>query len=235
MMDLLAQHARRFGWDLTAQQITAFQTYYEELEAWNQRVNLTGIAGLEAVQIKHFLDSLTCLLAFPPGSGQKVIDVGSGAGFPGLPIRIVRPDIQLTLLEAVGKKTDFLHHIVDRLGLSEVTVVTGRAEDAGRDPQHREQYDVALARAVAELRILAEYTLPFCRVGGLVIAPKRAAIDEELASAARAIATLGGALRARVPIELPGVEPRQLVVLDKIAPTPARYPRRAGMPERRPL
>jgi len=235
MMQLLEQHALAFGLHLTPEQITAFQTYHDELAAWNERANLTAISGTEAVQIKHFLDSLTCLLAFPAGAPLRVIDVGTGAGFPGLPIRIVRPDVRLTLLEATGKKVDFLRHVVARLGLDDVVILQGRAEDYGRDAAQREQYNVALARAVAELRVLAELTLPFCRVGGMVIAQKRAGIDDEIASAARAIATLGGALRTSIAVDLPGVEPRQLVLIEKIIPTAVAYPRRAGMPEKRPL
>ncbi len=234
-MSLLAHHARQFGWRLTDGQLAAFQIYYEELEAWNQRANLTAITGHDAVQIKHFLDSLTCLLAFPSGEGLRVIDVGSGAGFPGLPVKIVRPDLRLTLLESVGKKANFLRHLVGRLGLASVAVAQARAEDAGRLPDHRQQQDVVLARAVAELRILAEYALPFCRIGGVFVAHKRASIDDEIKDAAQSIAALGGALRTCIPIDLPGVEPRQLVVIDKVSPTPAIYPRRAGMPEKRPL
>jgi 16S rRNA (guanine527-N7)-methyltransferase len=234
MMHLLERHALRFGWRLTPGQLAAFQTYADELEVWNVRANLTAIVEPGAVQIKHFLDSLTCLLAVPALEGLQVIDVGSGAGFPGLPLKIVRPDLHMTLLESVGKKADFLRHIVARLGLSDVTILHGRAEDFGAAAQ-REHYDVALARAVAELRVLAELTLPLCRVGGLVIAQKRAGIEEEIANAAPAIAILGGALRTRISVDLPDVEPRQLLVLDKLSPTPARYPRRPGMPEKRPL
>ena len=235
MMQLLEQHAQTFGLHLTPEQIAAFQIYDDELAAWNERANLTAISGAEAVQIKHFLDSLTCLLAFPGQPAPRVIDVGTGAGFPGLPIRIVRPDVRLSLLEATGKKVDFLRHVVARLGLSDVVILQGRAEDYGRDAAQRGQYDVVLARAVAELRVLAELTLPFCRVGGVVIAQKRAGIDDEIASAARAITTLGGALRTCIAVDLPGVEPRQLVLIEKIIPTAAAYPRRAGMPAKRPL
>jgi 16S rRNA (guanine527-N7)-methyltransferase len=234
LMPLLQHHAQRFCWQLTPQQLEAFQVYYDELAAWNQRANLTAIVQPEAVEIKHFLDSLTCLLAFPEGRGLRVIDVGSGAGFPGLPVRIVRPDLRLALLESVGKKTDFLCHIVARLRLSEVAVLQGRAEDYGRSPEHRECYDVVLARSVAELRVLAELTLPFCHVGGVVIAQKRAG-EEETTDAAQAIAVLGGACRASIPVDLPDVEPRQLVVIDKLRATPAAYPRRAGIPQKRPL
>ncbi len=234
-MIVLQESARRLGWQLTTAQLAAFQTYADELAAWNQRANLTAINQPDAVQIKHFLDSLTCLLAFPPGQGLRVIDVGSGAGFPGLPLKIVRPDLRLALLESVGKKCDFLRHVTARLQLDGVEIIQGRAEDCGQNADQREHYDVVLGRAVAELRVLAELTLPLCRVGGVVIAQKRAAIDDEIKSAARAIAALGGALSTCLPVDIPGVEPRQLVVLNKIAPTPAAYPRRAGMPEKRPL
>lgn len=235
MMDLLTRYCPRFGCSLAPEQIIAFQVYSDELVAWNKRTNLTAITESEAIEVKHFLDSLSCLQALPRGDGLRVLDVGSGAGFPGLPLKIARPDLRLSLLESVGKKVSFLQHIVQRLGLADVQILEGRAEDYGRQPEQREQYDVVLARAVAELRVLVELTLPFCRVGGVVIAQKRAGIDEEMRSAARAIDLLGGALGATIPVDLPGVEPRQLLVLDKVAPTPPRYPRRAGMPEKRPL
>jgi 16S rRNA (guanine527-N7)-methyltransferase len=235
MMDLLTRYCPRFGCSLTPEQIIAFQVYSDELVAWNERANLTAITGAEAIEVKHFLDSLTCLQALPQGDGLLVLDVGSGAGFPGLPLKIVRPDLRLSLLESVGKKVSFLQHMVQRLGLADVQILQGRAEDYGRQPEQRERYDVVFARAVAELRVLVELTLPFCRVGGVVIAQKRAGIDEEMRSAARAIDLLGGALDTALPVSLPDVEPRQLLVLDKVAPTPLRYPRRAGIPEKRPL
>jgi 16S rRNA (guanine527-N7)-methyltransferase len=235
MMELLARHASTFGVTLTTQQRAAFQIYGDELVAWNEHTNLTAIADPDGVQVKHFLDSLSCLLAFPPDASPRAIDVGTGAGFPGLPIRIMRPDVRLTLLESVGKKVSFLHHIVGALEIGNVAIIHGRAEDAGQSPDHREVYDVVLARAVAELRVLAELTLPLCRVGGIVIAQKRDGDDDEIANAAQALATLGGAIHNHIPISLPGVEARQLIVLTKLNPTPARYPRRAGMPEKRPL
>ncbi len=235
MMETLSREAAHFGWVLTEAQRQAFQVYQEELMAWNRRANLTAITDPEETQIKHFLDSLTCLLAFPAGLGWRVIDVGSGGGFPGLPVRIVRPDLSFTLLESVGKKVEFLRHMVSSLGLVDVTILHGRAEDWGHVPEHREGYHVVLARAVAELRVLAELTLPFCRVGGVVIAQKKAGIDEEIGGAQRAIAALGGTLSRCLPVALPGVEPRQLVVMGKVNHTPARYPRRAGIPQKRPL
>lgn len=234
-MQLLIEHAQRFGWEITPQQAAAFHVYSRELAAWNERVNLTAISQIEAVQIKHFLDSLTCLLALPPGDSLRVIDVGSGAGFPGLPLKIVRPDLRLTLLESTGKKTAFLEQIVQRLELQDVEVIQGRAEDLGQQAGHREAYDVAFARAVAELRVLLEYSLPFCRIGGRVIAQKRAGIEQEQASAAQAIAVLGGALCESISVTLPDLEPRQLILIDKVRPTPPAYPRRAGLPAKRPL
>jgi len=194
------------------------------------------------VQIQHFLDSLTCLLAWPAPSTnlpiyQSTIDIGAGAGFPGLPLRLVRPDLRLTLVESVRKKADFLRHVVGALGLDGVTVLAARAEDAGRDPAHREQYDVALARAVADLRVLAEYALPLLRVGGVFIAQKTAAaVPAEVEMAGYALDALGGAMRDVVEVAFPGLrEPRALVVVAKTAPTPDKYPRRAGMPAKRPL
>lgn len=235
MMQLLRQQAALLGIDLTRGQLGLFQVYHDELQAWNERVNLTAIRGERDVQIKHFLDSLTCLQALPDATAPRLLDVGSGAGFPGLPIKILRPDVRLSLLESVGKKAEFLSHVAARLGLADVRVLALRAEDAGQQADEREQYDVVAARAVAELRVLAEITLPFCRVGGIVIAQKRADIDDEIANAAQALVTLGGALRTCIPVVLPGVEPRQLVVIDKVTATPACYPRRAGIPEKRPL
>jgi len=211
--------------------------------AWNEKFNLTAITDYDQVQIKHFLDSLTCLLAdegftrtICQQSGIRAIDVGAGAGFPGLPLKIVCPGLQLTLLEATGKKVGFLEHSVSRLGLEGVEVIKGRAEELGRDAAHRERYDLALARAVAELPVLVEYALPFCRLGGFFVAQKAADGDAEAKAAEGAIATLGGILRRIVHLELPHLaEPRSLAVIEKIAPTPEKYPRRPGTPSKRPI
>lgn len=226
---------------LTARHRQAFQVYYQEMVDWNTRFNLTAITDLEGVQIRHFLDSLSCLLALTPsGAGQSrplaLIDVGSGAGFPGLPLKIVCPAWQLTLVEATGKKTHFLQYLVDRLGLAGVTVINERAEQIGRDPAHREAYDWVLARAVAPMATLAEYLLPLCRVGGCCLAQKGEDAAAEVRGAEHAINVLGGQLNRLVPVELPGLaERRHLVLVDKLAPTPAKYPRRPGVPTKRPL
>ena len=253
MLQQLQAGARlSLGLCLTAEHLAAFQTYYEELTAWNERFNLTTIVGYRDVQIKHFLDSLTCLLALPQEAGEgtlpdtvplytapsalRCLDVGAGAGFPGLPLKIVRPELRLTLLEATGKKTVFLRHMVQKLGLKDVLVIHGRAEDLGHDPAHREQYDVVLARAVAQLATLAEYCLPFCAVGGRFVAQKGAAIEEELASARKAISLLGGEVQQVKAMRIAELEQeRHLVSIHKKRPTPPSYPRRAGMPSKRPL
>lgn len=235
-MKILFDGARRLGLTLKTEHLAAFQVYYEELIAWNEKVNLTRITDYEEVQIKHFLDSLTCLLVLPDLPSATIIDVGTGAGFPGLPLKILRPKMRLTLLESTGKKTDFLRHLVHRLGLEGVEVVWGRAEEVGRDPEHRQRYDVVLARALAELPVLVEYALPFCRVGGVFVAQKGAEVEREVERAGRALEILGGELREIKAVRLPTLdEPRHLVVIEKIALTPQKYPRRPGVPSKRPL
>jgi 16S rRNA (guanine527-N7)-methyltransferase len=240
-MDRLIAGARTLGLRLTDNQVAAFQLYYEELVSWNQKFNLTAITAYEQVQIRHFLDSLSVLLAAPARATldraeSRAIDVGTGAGFPGIPLKLVCPGLRLTLLEATGKKVGFLQHLVARLGLRQVTPLHGRAEELAHDPAHRESYDLALARAVAEMATLAEYALPFCKVGGWVIAQKGEAGSAEAWRASHAIQLLGGELHRVLPVELPGLpEDRSLVILKKVAPTPAAYPRRTGIPAKRPL
>ncbi len=224
------------GIDLTADQRHAFDRYRAELIDWNQRINLTAITEPSAIDARHFLDSLTVLKALTLPSGAHVIDVGTGAGFPGLPLRIVRPDLNLTLLEATGKKALFLKHVVMALGLDNVQIITARAEDAGQQPAYRQQYDVVLARAVARLPIVVEYLLPLCKVGGYCLAMKGKTAAVELKDADRAIHILGGQFERTVEIILPGVaEPHFLVALAKVKVTPAAYPRQPGIPAKKPL
>lgn len=241
-MEPLKASAKQLGLPLSVQQLNAFQLYYEELVEWNGRFNLTAITEYEQVQIRHFADSLSCLVAIrqerpvPEGRGLRCIDVGSGAGFPGIPIKIYCPQMKVVLLEATGKKVDFLQHVIARLGLKEIDVIKARAEELANEAAHREQYDLVVARAVAELPVLAEYTLPFCRLGGMVIAQKGARAQEEAQLAQHAVSMLGGQMRRVIPIELRGLaEARNLVVIDKTARTPAKYPRRPGMPAKYPL
>jgi len=235
-MDSLAAGARALlQLELTPAQRAAFQTYADELRAWNTRFNLTAIQDSEGIQIKHFLDSLS-LLKVMRLPAAKVVDVGTGAGFPGLPLKIVCPPLALTLIEATGKKVKFCEHIVQTLKLSGVTVVKARAEEAGRDPAHREQYDWAVARAVAEMPTLAEYLLPLVKRGGRALAQKGEGAPAETQAAEGAVKRLGGELEQIIPVELPGiVETRYLVVFKKVAATPPAYPRRPGVPAKTPL
>ncbi|MCS6882124.1 MAG: 16S rRNA (guanine(527)-N(7))-methyltransferase RsmG [Oscillochloridaceae bacterium] len=231
---LLADTATAWGLPLNADQLRQFARYADELLAWNARTNLTAITDRPAIYVRHFLDSLALARFWGPPPAT-LADIGTGAGFPGVPLKILHPPLALTLIESVGKKTAFLTHLITTLGLTQVRVVTGRAEALGRDPGERERYDVVTARAVADLRVLAEYAMPLLRVGGLLLAPKGADVAGEVEEARRAMALLGGTIERVVPIELPGVEPRTLVVARKVAPTDPRYPRAVGIPARRPL
>lgn len=224
------------GIRLSASQMAALTCYEADLVEWNSRYNLTAIDAPETIRIKHFLDSLTCLLAMKDRPMQRIIDVGTGAGFPGLPIKIVYPSLGLTLVDSVGKKVDFCRHVAQKLGLENVEVIQGRAEELGQLPEHREQYDWAVARAVAMLPVLAEYMLPLVRLEGGMIAMKGENAPAEARSAENALRILGGTLRRLIPISLPGVaDERYLVVVDKVVATPRQYPRRVGLPAKRPL
>ena len=233
-IDALASTSAAWGLPLALAQIEQFASYLDELRAWNERINLTAITNPDEIVTRHFLDSLRCALSWGQAP-TSLIDIGAGAGLPGLPLKILRPALELTLVESIAKKAAFLRHIVDVLALSHVTVLVDRAETVGQHPAQRERYDVVVARAVAELRVLAEYCLPLCRIGGRFLAPKGAHVDAELAAAERAIATLGGRVAAVEPVELPGVEPRSLIVIEKNANTPPQYPRAPGVPAKRPL
>ncbi|HRE29220.1 MAG TPA: 16S rRNA (guanine(527)-N(7))-methyltransferase RsmG [Anaerolineales bacterium] len=235
-MDALKEGAQSLlGLDLTQTQVAAFQLYANELAEWNARFNLTAIKEPRDVQVKHFLDSLTVLKALPAGA-LRVIDVGTGAGFPGLPLKILRPELRMTLVEATGKKVRFCEHIATRLGLEGVRVVHARAEEVGQLSEHRERYDWAVARAVAEMPVLAEYLLPLVVRGGGCIAQKSKDAPAEVHGAETALRKLGGTLERLIEVELPGVvDPRYLIVLRKNAATPAVYPRRPGLPTKQPI
>lgn len=236
-MQELAQHAQRMlGLRLTRSQLSALSLYERELIDWNARFNLTAIRDPQEIHIKHFLDSLTCLLALRDTPVDRLVDIGTGAGFPGIPLKIVYPKMQLTLVESVGKKAEFCHHVVNILDLRGVQVLQERAETLGVDSSFREQYDWAVGRAVAVLPVLTEYLLPLVRVGGSMLAMKGENAPAEAHSAERAMRMLGGHLRQLIPVTLPGVaEERYLVVVDKIAATPQGYPRKVGLPAKRPL
>ena len=221
---------------LSAAQIEQFMTYQELLLEWNARMNLTAVREPAEIRLRHFLDSLSCARVMGDLNGRSLIDVGTGAGFPGLPLKILFPQLKLTLVESVVKKTHFLQAVVDALALSDVTILTDRAELLGQSPQHRQQYDWAVARAVAELRVLVEYLLPLCAVGGSMLAQKGEGVAAEIANAQVAIPLLGGSEPELAQVTLPERDqPHYFVTVKKIGETPQKYPRRVGMPAKRPL
>ena len=240
MKALAAEAHALLGLELDGAQLAALEQLAIELTSWNQQRNLTSIIDPTGIRIKHFLDSLSCVLALRAAGAAlpnlKIVDVGSGAGFPGLPLKIVFPALRMTLVEATRKKCEFLVHVVQLLQLKGVTVLHARAEEIGRAAAHRERYDWAIARAVVPLPALLEYLLPLVRIGGFCLAQKGSTAAVEAQQAGAALAVLGGSLAQLLPVELPGVvEPRFLVLVAKQAAVPAKYPRRAGLPAKRPL
>ncbi len=236
MHSFLLESEKYLGFSLLAQQKKAFEVYETELLSWNEKFNLTAIRDAEGVRIKHFLDSLTCISVMKTLKTERVIDIGTGAGFPGIPLKIACPGIKLTLVESVGKKAGFCKHMVDTLRLENVDVLTLRAEEVGRLPNHRAQYDWAIARAVAGLPILAEYLIPLLKIGGCMLAQKGESAHAEVQHSENAFKLLGGELQQITRVTLPGVvEERFLVVVKKIAATAATYPRNVGIPAKKPL
>ena len=236
MKKLIYDAQALFNIHLTEQQITALMRYETELLEWNQKFNLTAIRDVESIRTKHFLDSFSCELAWKGSPPNHLIDVGTGAGFPGIPLKIIHPNLKLTLVESVRKKAMFCQHIVDVLGLKNVDVIHARAEDLGQDAKHREKYDWAVARAVANLNVLSEYLLPLVEIGGSTLAQKGAGAPAEAQSAENAMRLLGGKLKQLVPVNLPDVaDDRYLVVVEKVAATPPKYPRKPGIAAKTPL
>lgn len=238
-LSILQAGAERLGLSLDAMQLRQFGRYLRLIQEENERAALTTVSDAVGVQRRHFLESLAILAVlrqqgwFPPGAPARVIDVGSGAGLPGLPLKIAAPEWEVTLLEATGKKVQFLKRVIEELGLARVQAIHDRAETLAQDPAHREQYDLVTARAIAPLPALLELTLPFARLSGLLALPKGSALATELPAAQRALSILGGTVWATLPLpESPGLT---LVLVRKTAPTPKRYPRRPGLPAKQPL
>ena len=236
-MEKLVQDAQAlFNVKITGRQVMSFITYEKELIEWNNKFNLTAIRDPQSIRTKHFLDSLSCILAWKASPPAHLIDVGTGAGFPGIPLKLLYPGLKLTLVESVSKKAAFCRHIVDVLRLEQVDVIHSRAEDLGQDPSHRETYDWAVARAVANLNVLSEYLIPLVKVGGTALAQKGESGPAEAQSAEGAMHLLGGKLRQLIPVNLPGVaDDRYLILIDKVAATPPGFPRKPGIPMKMPL
>ena len=233
---LLAQASIEYGLILSDSQLAAMEVYYQLLIEWNKKINLTAITQPQEVAVKHIIDSLSCYQEDIFSGDTRVIDVGTGAGFPGIPLKIYRPDIKLTLMDSLNKRLLFLQTVTETLGLQDVELVHARAEEGGKGRQYREKFQIAVSRAVARLNILCELCLPFVRTGGWFIALKGAQYEEEVAEAARAIAILGGAIERVEPVNLPGItDKRAVIYIKKIAATPSEYPRRPGTPEKKPL
>jgi 16S rRNA (guanine527-N7)-methyltransferase len=224
------------GVSLTMQQIEQFLTYYEMLVEWNEFMNLTAITEYEDVMRKHFVDSLTLIKAYDVDREVYVIDVGTGAGFPGLALKIAFPGLKVTLLDSLNKRIQFLDAVIEKLGLTDVVTVHGRAEDFAKPDKLREQFDLCVSRAVANLSTLSEYCLPFVKVGGQFISYKSEKISEEMEAAGKAISTLGGKVAGQVEFQLPDSDIyRNLFVIEKVKETPKKYPRKAGLPGKEPI
>lgn len=234
MTEYLKQTAAGAGFQLTEGQLAAFAQYAAMLVDWNQRMNLTAITAPEEIAVKHFLDSMMLLRYAALPQGGSLIDVGTGAGFPGIPVKLLREDLRLTLLDSLNKRVTFLRAVSEALGQDNVCI-HARAEEGGRRPELREQFDCATARAVAALRVLAEYCLPYVKVGGVFAALKGPEIEEELAEAKPAIRALGGRIQAVEAYELPGGQGRSIVLVQKISQTSTKYPRHSTKIAKEPI
>lgn len=233
---ILQKGAESFGIQLTDQQVDQFFEYYRLLVQWNEFMNLTAITEMEEVMEKHFVDSLALSKAAEVGNIETLIDVGTGAGFPGIPLKIAYPHLRVVLLDSLNKRVKFLSTVIETLGLTNIQAVHGRAEDAARQKDYREQFDAAVSRAVANMASLSEYCLPFIKVGGVFVPYKSGNIEEELKDAGKAVKTLGGTIRRVEKFQLPDTDiERSLVLIEKTERTDKRYPRKAGLPSKEPI
>jgi 16S rRNA (guanine527-N7)-methyltransferase len=236
MNSIQSETLELIGITLNAHQLSQLDVYQNELMEWNDRYNLTAIHDPVKIRIKHFLDSFSSFLALRNTPIANLIDIGTGAGFPGIPLKILLPDTEVVLVDSISKKTDFCQHIIDTLELRGIQVIKDRVEHLARDELYRERFDWAIARAVAQLSTLCEYMLPFVKIGGRMLAMKGDQGPVETQQAHNAFRLLGGELSNMVKITLPGVtEDRYLITVNKTAITPDKYPRRVGVPNKKPL
>ena len=227
---------KELGITLSKEQLRQFLRYYEMLVEWNDKINLTAITQYDEVMKKHFLDSVSLIKAYDVDREVQVIDVGTGAGFPGLALKIAFPKLQVTLLDSLNKRIMFLNEVIRELNLTGVETIHGRAEDYAKPDKLREKYDLCVSRAVANLSTLSEYCLPFVKIGGQFISYKSEKITEEMEKAKKAITLLGGTIKKQVEFQLPGSDIyRNLFVIEKCQSTPGKYPRKAGLPAKEPL
>jgi 16S rRNA (guanine527-N7)-methyltransferase len=234
--ELLISGANKLGLELSSYQVKQFLDYMEYLQKWNKKINLTAIDNSREIIIKHFLDSISCVTEMNLQKGDKVIDIGTGPGFPGIPLKIINPGIELSLLDSTNKKVNFLKNLSRKLDLNDIDFIHGRAEDYGQETDYREKFDFVVARAVSSLNILCEYTIPFLKHGGRFIAQKGGEVKNEIIEAERTIEILGAEFYDVVSIDLPYADvERCLVIINKIRKTPSKYPRRAGIPKQSPI
>lgn len=236
MNNVLTEKVKELSIVLNDKQIQQFEQYYNILVKWNKVMNLTAITEYEEVVEKHFLDSLTIVYAINMEKIETLIDVGTGAGFPGIPLKIAFPHLKVTLLDSLNKRIKFLNEVIDLLELNDIKAIHGRAEDYAKQSEYREQYDICVSRAVANLATLSEYCLPYVKMDGLFVPYKSGEIDEELKSSEKAVSILGGKVEEVVKFQLPGTDiGRSFVKIHKIKETKKKYPRKAGMPTKEPL
>lgn len=234
--DSFIKDLETIGVPFDSPQVQAFIKYYELLIKWNDDINLTAIVDFDEVILKHFTDSLFLLKYYDIPKGAKVVDVGTGAGFPGIPLKIMRPDIEILLLDSLNKRINFLKAVVNELGLTNVSCLHGRAEELGLNLSYREQYDVCVSRAVASLSVLSEYCLPFVKPGGLFISYKSSDIDEEKKAAAKAVSLMSGSFAKEYVFTLPDSDiNRSFIFIKKTGPLDERYPRRSSQIKNKPL
>ena len=232
----ITEGMKKISVDLSDNQAEQFFQYYEMLVEWNQVMNLTAITDMKDVVFKHFVDSVSLVKAINVSRETSLIDVGTGAGFPGIPLKIMFPEWKVTLLDSLNKRVRFLDEVIDKVGLSGIYTIHGRAEDVGRDPKHRENYDLCVSRAVANLATLSEYCMPFVKVGGNFISYKSGTIADELRQAEKAVRMLGGSMEDVASFRIEEIDAeRSLVRIAKREKTSSKYPRKAGVPGREPL
>ncbi len=233
---ILNDGIKEYGITLSDSQIDQFMMYYEILIEWNQVMNLTAITAFDEVCTKHFLDSISLCKAIDCTQEYTLMDVGTGAGFPGIPLKIAFPNLQITLLDSLGKRVKFLNEVIQRLGLHGIQAIHGRAEDYAKANLLREKFDICVSRAVANLSTLSEYCIPYVKEGGFFISYKSEKLSEEMSNAKKAIEILGGNIVSQNEFLLPNSDIyRNLLVIQKIALTPKKYPRKAGLPSKEPL